>query len=298
MSDEPVGLTLAKWIAGMGGMVIPAYIDRYCEKRPLLREWQNSGTKDEAVLNGWWDDKPWANVGVLGGRNSFVVFDCDGSEAVHGFRSLCERVGGISWEHVLLYRTPGRKDLDGSGGGLHAMWLWPDWLADFHKAEIREEGWRGGIELRGRGCWTLLPCKRSDGEYEILNAPEKLAEFPRELWLAFSEEAQQQVTGNGTGSGDLKEVSPETAFGSIWTDGRKQAVAGLIWHQLIRMNDDDEEAVLEMALRFAEEQCDPPLDSGVVRRKFEYSAERVRRIREQQRMEMSKWNTSINKLFG
>lgn len=290
---------MAKWAVDRGALVIPAYIDRYCEKRPLLREWQNNGSREVAQLERWWEDKPWANVGVLGGRNSWVVFDCDGAEAVSGFRSICEHISGIDWSGALIYRTPGRKDADGTGGGLHCMWLYPDWMADLHKAEIREEGWRGGIEFRGRGTWTLLPCNRADGDYEVLNAPEKLGELPRELWLEFAAHAEQQLIGNNTGTGDLREVSPETAFGQTWTDGRKQAVAGLIWHQLLRSVDGDSDTeVLEMALRFAAEQCSPVLDEGIVRRKFEYTRGRIEGIRARQQEELGKWSNSINKLFG
>lgn len=297
--SESAGLSMAKWAVERGALVIPAYIDRNCEKRPLLREWQNNGSRDYEQLERWWDDKPWANVGVLGGRNSWAVFDCDGSPAVERFRSICERVGGISWESVLLYRTPGRKETDGSGGGLHAMWVYPEWMADLHKAEIREPGWPGGLEFRGKATWTLLPCKRSDGEYEILNAPDKINEMPRELWLEFARDAEQQPIGNGTGTGDLRELSPERAFGEVWTDGRKQAVAGLIWHQLLRSVDgDQDDEVLDMALRFAEEQCSPPLDAGIVRRKFEYTRNRIEGIRAKQQEELGRWSNSINKLFG
>lgn len=292
MAETTAGLDMALWISARGGMVIPAYIDKNCEKRPLLREWQNSGSRDEDVIREWYKIRPWANCGVLGGRDSFAVFDCDGRDAVDHFRTLCASVGGIDWESVLVYRTPGRKEADGSGGGLHAMWRWPSWLANLHKAEIRREGWRGGLEFRGQSTWTLLPCARRDGEYEIINAPDKIAEMPRELWLAFIEEAEQTVTlGHGS---DLREVSPEVAFSQVWSDNRKTVVAGLAWHVMLRGMEEDE--CMELCKEFARDYCDPPLDRAIVERKVTYTAQRIEKIREKQARElgvMKSWVDSI-----
>lgn len=288
--EEPAGLSAAKWLVDRGALVIPAYISKKtADKMPLLKDWANNGTKDYDVLTQWWRERPWAWPGYLGGRGSFLCLDGDGPEAVSWLREFVT-VNKWNGEGALITKTPGRTE------GIHLVWRWPDWLADVHKIEVRREGWRGAIELRGKGCWTMAPgCPRPDGEYTVLAAPDVLDEFPKELWESFIVEGDQTIAGNS--SGDLRELSVRDAFdGRIFTDGRKNAVAGLAWSVMLRGMEEDE--CLELCLQFAAQCCEPPLEEAIVHRKVDYTAQRIEKMRARQLAEMTNWNASINKLFG
>lgn len=274
MDSEPAGLQAAKYIAELGGHCITAYVNRMDEKYPLVKGWQNVATRDHGELEKLWRDHPFAWPGVVCRTDGLLVFDLDGRAATDWFRELCSSVNWTG-EGAWIYRTPGRDQ------GCHIWFKWPreEWtLAPLHKAEVRGEGWSGAAEFRGINTWTLWAgAKRTSGEYEILQTPSVLEECPRELWLAFAAEAQQTVVSGG--GGELRELSPEDAWERApWVDGRKNAVAALAWHQLLRRGSEEEEEVLELCMAFAKECCLPELDPAVVERKVRYTAERVRRL--------------------
>src|SRR5437016_6035562 len=148
MSEEVAGLEAAKYIADLGGHCIPAYVDRFDEKRPLVKDWVNAGTRDYKELEGMWDRHSYAWPGVVTRPGGLIVFDLDGKAATDWFRELSTSAGGVG-KGAFIYRTPGRDT------GCHIWYKWPGYLASIHKAEYRESGWTGGAELRGVGCWTL-----------------------------------------------------------------------------------------------------------------------------------------------
>lgn len=114
----------------------------------------------------------------------------------------------------------------------------------------------------------------------MLNEPEELGEAPLELVVNFLAEAKETPIGAG-GSGDLQELTVEDAFdGRVFTDGRKNAVAGLAWALSIRGAEFDE--VLATCERFAEECCVPALELDVVRRKVDYTWSRIEKVKAEQ----------------
>src|SRR5687768_12196161 len=72
--------------------------DRYCAsvgKHPLLKDWQDDATTDEAELGRWWKINPKANVGIVTG-NRLLVVDIDPRHN-----------GNMSWQHfVKRHGTP------------------------------------------------------------------------------------------------------------------------------------------------------------------------------------------------
>lgn len=286
---DTAGFAAAKWFVEMsGGKVIPAYINKEAEKYPLLKGWQNNGSREEEVLHEWFNERyRYAWVGGLTGRDSgLLVFDCDGPEAVGRFRELTSSIGWTG-EGCFFYRTPGRRDEKDTHGGAHFWYRWPSWLASFHKSEIREPGWRGGLELRAEGCWTMIAgAKRPDGEYEVLGVPDKLEELPRELWLAFLENAETAI-GSGAGDSDLRSLSPEEAWEQApWFDGRKGAVAGIAWYMSIRGH--TEEEVVSECCRFALEACEPSLDKTAAERRARYAYGRATSVLAKQDAELKR----------
>lgn len=118
-------------------------------------------------------------------------------------------------------------------------------------------------------------------------------EAPERLFAPFLAEAEL-VTAVGGGDGGLQELTVEEAFdGRVFTDGRKNAVAGLAWAMSLRGSDYAE--VLSECERFAEECCMPPLELGVVRRKVDYTWSRVERIREEHQREIEGYMKYVNR---
>jgi hypothetical protein len=72
----------------LGFRVIPLVPGK---KTPLIPNWQNEGTWDEAKIREWWRKWPNANIGILTGRyrdGYFIVLDFD------------PRNGGNWWDDV------------------------------------------------------------------------------------------------------------------------------------------------------------------------------------------------------
>lgn len=290
--SEPAGLSMAKWLVDRGAKVIPAYVSmKTGDKMPLVKDWANVGTREVDVLNRWWDEKGYAWPGVVSGRNSWLCFDVDGESALEWFRTFYTNNGGPGKSGMgedgecgpLLYYTPGRNR------GLHVWFRWPEWLSELHSVKYSEPGWNGEVQLRGRGCWTLMAgCKRPDGEYQVLSTPDVLCEAPRELIVAFMAAGNQVAVA---GSTDLRELSVDDAWaGAPWQDNRKQAVAGLAWYLSIRGASEDE--VLRICTQFAVDCCDPVLDLNIVNRKVSYTWQRANAARERVAAEAaaySKW---------
>lgn len=297
-TSDPTGLTMAKWLADRGAKVIPAYVSmKTGDKLPMCKDWANVATRSYEQLERWWNDKPWCHPGVVSGRDSWLCFDVDGPDAVNWFRAIYSRYGGPGEVeesgrgcNPLIYRTPGRTE------GLHVWFSWPDWLADLHSVKYREPDWNGEVQLRGRGCWTLIAgAKRPEGEYEMLVVPEgPICEAPRELVVAFMQAGEQTTVA---AQGDLRELSPEAAWaGAPWQDNRKTAVAGLAWHMAIRGVEESE--YWDTLYRFAEECCVPSLDQNIVKRKGEYTWNRALVAREKQTEELTRMGAWAAKLLG
>lgn len=290
-------LEMALWIASQGGLVIPAYVDKEDQKFPLLREWQKRGSGEVNQIEQWWDERPWARVGVLGGMDSFAVLDADTSSGTDILRSIFDATGWAGWDEALAYKTPGRS---ADGGGMHVMWRWDEGsLGRMGSAKIKGPGGRGELELRGCGTWSLVAgADRVSGPYELLNVPEKIGVIPAGFVTAFMAQAQVSVGGEGGGLSDLREVSPSEV--RAWVeehgrigDGRKNILAGLAWYLAIRGADEDEYwSTLQW---FAVDCCMPELEESVVRRKGEYTLERVARIKAKQHAETARFSSMMDR---
>ncbi|WP_261565452.1 bifunctional DNA primase/polymerase [Frankia gtarii] len=86
-------------------------------KRPILPDWPNAASTDPAVIRGWWDATPDANVGVATGpRSGLAVLDVDPRSG--GTASLTEletRVGVL----------PGTAMVVTGSDGLHMYYRHP-----------------------------------------------------------------------------------------------------------------------------------------------------------------------------
>lgn len=293
MHEDVVGLQFAKQIVRFGWDVVPGFCTKEGVKLPLAGgNWVQKATKDKEKLEAWWTARPWMWPGTVSGVGSSLVFDLDGEEAINWFRNLISRVG---WQNGgLVYKTPGRAE---QGGGLHVIFSWPTFLSpDFGQAKVRLDG--GEAQLRGRGCWTLLAgARRPDcggREYEILEVPDKepAAQAPQGLVEGFIEAAGELVQFGSTGTGEIKQTSPEEAWalGQI-TDGRKNRLASLAWWLCLRTCYDE---AMSECLRFNRECCVPPLSDGVVEQKVNYAFKRAQQYKQRNQQQI----TDIQRIYS
>ena len=123
----------------VGWRVFPVRAD----KTPLVKDWPNVSTTDEAQIREWWGRWPEAGIGLATGRGSGVyVVDVDAG-----------RDGAASWEQ-LEARHGQRLTMVSStgGGGWHVFFRTPS-------VELRNTAGRlaPGIDTRGEGGYVVLP---------------------------------------------------------------------------------------------------------------------------------------------
>lgn len=280
--QEPLGLQAARAFIGMGARVFPAFASKTDEKIPLVKDWPNVavGSLDgggEGVLKEWYSRYPYAWVGISCCADSFVCLDVDGSEGVQGLRELVGRED--FWTPgAMVARTPGRD------AGLHVYWRWPSWLdGTFSSAKLRV-GERGEIDLRGNRHFVLAAgARRTVGSYEILEEPSGLAAYPPRGLVDYILANAEVTAGGSYGGSGMEEVSEAEAWAyAPLVEGRKNCLAGLLWHKAIRGGSYEE--VLDLGMRFSEEVCEPPLSEELVEKKARYTYDRASKRREESRI--------------
>jgi hypothetical protein len=166
-----------------GFRVIPLRPGR---KEPLIPNWPNEATTDEAKIREWWTRWPNANIGIVTGRyrdGYFIVLDFDPRNGGDWFDDVGEDILPPTWvvhtpsggRHY-YYRTrellrsaklPGGVDLKGDGGYVVAP---PSILLDENGEVIGEYGWQVGsapedMEMGEATSWVYgqLSGKRAGG---------------------------------------------------------------------------------------------------------------------------------------
>ena len=127
-------------------------------KRPLIRDWTNKASTDEAVIARWWLDMPYANVGILTGPESgFWVVDTDNRPDFNGLVTLSEYYGDdftFNSEKYLAGKTP--------TGGVHLLFQWDDDFPIKTTSNVLK-----GVDTRGVGGQIIVaPSSRNiEGEW-------------------------------------------------------------------------------------------------------------------------------------
>lgn len=145
------------------------------DKTPLIKQWQDRATTDEATIRSWWDKWPAANIGLHCGASGIVVIDLDGDQGI-------ETWAQFEIDHKLRYSTltsitPGKK---GKGQGRHIFFKAPSGIALSNTA-----GTIGpNVDTRaGNGYVVLPPSYHPDHprgpRYEFENERAKIAELPQ-----------------------------------------------------------------------------------------------------------------------
>jgi hypothetical protein len=130
-------LAYALWYAQLGFRVIPL---RERDKRPLIDDWPNKATTDEATIRGWGAKWPKANIGILTGRyrdGYFCVLDFD------------PRNGGDWYADAPKSDLPDTWVVHPGGGGRHYYYKTP--------SPLRGRKLKDGVDLKGEGGYVVAP---------------------------------------------------------------------------------------------------------------------------------------------
>ena len=123
--------------ARRGFRVLPL---RERDKRPLIEDWPNKATWDEAQIREWWGKWPKANIGIATGRyrdGYFCVLDFD------------PRNGGNWYADAPKEDLPDTWVVHTGGGGRHYYYKT---RVPLRGAKVEE-----GVDLKGEGGYVLAP---------------------------------------------------------------------------------------------------------------------------------------------
>ena len=145
-------LTLALNVARMGFRVFPCAAN---SKVPWPEcAWKQEATTNEAVIRGWFADRPDMNYGVAMDAGHFILdLDCKGGKNGHDDLELLE-IEHAPMPPTFTVKTPSE--------GEHL------YLAGSAPNSVRKKALRGSIDVRGDGGYVVGPGSMIDGKlYEI-----------------------------------------------------------------------------------------------------------------------------------
>ena len=176
----------------LGLRVIPL---RPGKKTPLIPNWQNEGTWDEATIREWWRKWPNANIGILTGRyrdGYFIVLDFD------------PRNGGDWWDEVGEAVLPDTWVVHTPSGGRHFYYRTDELL--------RGEKLPDGVDLKGEGGYVVAPPSVlyddegnfiGDYDFQVGNMPKELGMALYTQWgLEYLRRGRGGAGGGGKAGGE------------------------------------------------------------------------------------------------
>ena len=225
------------------------------KKIPLIPNWQNEATTDEAKIREWWRKWPNANIGIVTGEyrdGYFYVLDFD------------PRNGGDWWDDVGEDVLPPTWVVHTPSGGRHFYYRSPE--------PLRCAKLRHGVDLKGKGGYVVSPPSVlfdddgnpiGDYDYEVGRMPKDLGMCEGPRWVL------DELQGKGGGGAG---VGKEGAQLALWRmpppipKGKRHdylvSLAGALWGAGVR--ESEVEAVLWGALELFEtrEDFDPVAEIG------------------------------------
>lgn len=141
-------------------------------KLPVLKDWPNRATRDEAQIRKWWGRAEY-NIGIsttrFGDDRALVVVDVDVTKGKAGETALLHlELEGLDLPPTMEQRTP--------SGGRHLLYV-----AD-HAAKQGVDVLGSGLDIRSRGGYIVGPGSQIDGKpYRQINGHSELAAAPE--WL-------------------------------------------------------------------------------------------------------------------
>jgi hypothetical protein len=239
------------------------------KKTPLIPDWPNEATTDEAKIREWWQKWPTANIGIVTGRyrdGYFIVLDFDPRNGGDWFDDVGEDVLPPTW----VVHTP--------SGGRHYYYKTPELL---RSAKLRH-----GVDLKGVGGYVVAPPSIllddegkliGEYDYEVGRMPKDVAMGEKPNWVL------EELHGKRNG-GD--EEGKEGAQLSLWRlpppipMGMRHnylvSLAGALW--AAGVTEKEIEAVLWGAIAFFEtrEDFEPEKEiSGILKSLQNWQGEKL-----------------------
>ena len=142
-------------------------------KHPRISEWQHKATTDIGTIEGWLDQWPHANIGIVCGKGSGIfVVGPDGQEGINDLAAL-------EMQHSEI---PITATSETPGGGKHFYLRWPAGDGAAIGQSVNIHGLK--IDIRGEGGYVVAPPSASDkGAYEWSLAPDTFPIAKAPEWL-------------------------------------------------------------------------------------------------------------------
>jgi hypothetical protein len=235
-------LRTALQLASRGLCIFPV---AQASKVPACALGCRAATTATTVIQGWWKDNPYFNIGIATGPASNIfVLDVDGEDGEFSLRKLEEAHGPLPATVESI-----------TGSGRHAYFQYPPALVRNSASKLGI-----GLDIRGDGGFVVAPPsihpsgRRYCWSVDSANA---FAEAPR--WLL--DKIAEPQNGNSNGA-----TSP-TVWRALVCNGvsegaRNQSIAKLAGHFLRRYV--DPVVTLEMLTVWNAVRCKPPLPEADV----------------------------------
>lgn len=204
------------------------------EKRPILDDWPNACSTDEARITSWWEQWPESNVGIVTGEKSGVtLLDFDTQETVDDWLNFCEVFLGGEPETVTAL-TP--------GGGRHYYFAYTPHLRT--GAAVVKKGW----DVRNDGGYAAAApsIHPNGGTYQWLRAPDEVPflELPQAVIDLYLEAMKRERSNVRAKQGPIPVGQQETTLTKL---------AGAMLRQGASLEE------IQAALLEAANRCDPPM---------------------------------------
>lgn len=256
-AQAPDNMRAATWYAAnLGSPVFPVHSIRggrctcgkACSspgKHPLTTNGVKDATLDPELIATWWQNLPWANIGIATGH-TFFALDEDGAEGRDALHVLEAKHGKI----------PDTVESLTGGGGRHILFKMPDFKIGNSASSIAS-----GLDIRGRGGYIVAPRSLHISgrryEWEASSRPDEIPVAPAPTWLLDKLRRSNNTRGKALPSSAWKELSEGVAEG-----GRNNAITRVAGHLFRRYVNPT--LTLQLLLGFNESFCVPPLDMDEV----------------------------------
>lgn len=218
----------------MGLAVFPVV---YKGKTPLTKNGCKDATTDAAVVKGWWQKWPNANIGIATGAKSngllVIDLDVDDNRGIDGYQTLRD------WEKKHGHLPETIQSITG-GGGYHLLYRGAQRVGN--RAKVLE-----GIDVRGEGGYIIAPpsIHPNGMSYEWEQSPDEYAIAPaNELVYQLIEYGRYPTNGFAV---------PE----KVLTGERNQSMFRFACS--LQSKGFSDEAIIAAIQIENEKRCDPPL---------------------------------------
>lgn len=228
-------------------------------KHPANWNGLRGGTTDKEQIRKWWAKNPTANIGLLTGKESgFFVLDIDPKDGGEYSLQELEEFHRDALEER-YEPLPATLTAMTGPGGRHLFFRYPNFLV---KGSVSAVG--SGLDVRAEGNYVVAPPSnhKSGKAYEWHGVDTPILEAPlwlkRDIILASYVFESDPSTQNKVMKRAEKIKDGEGRHDNFW-----RTVCGFV-------NNRTEAQALELALRWNEENLDPPKDERYVRAQVKY----------------------------